>query len=135
MISRTREISVSTTNFYPTLVSKQIGVSTRPSSGTIQYYIGESGIGYIGNAFISAGQTSGVTGVVRVSLLTQPQGYSPGEYILTTQQPPSGTTATVAMVIPANNGNPYVYVQAAGSGYTSIPTITAPDPNHFKVAM
>ena len=128
--SRTREISVSTTNFYPTLVSKQIGVSTRPSSGTIQYYIGESGVGYIGNALISVGQTSGVTSVVSVSLLTQPQGYSPGEYILTTQQPPSGTTATVAMVIPpANAGNPYVYVQSPGSGYTSIPTITAPSPN------
>jgi hypothetical protein len=126
--SRSREISVSTTNFYPTLVSKQLGVATRPSSGTIQYYIGDGGFGYFGGGLVSVGQTSGVTGVVSVSLLTQPKGYSPGEYILTTQQPPSGTTATVAMVIP-NYGNPYVYVQNAGSGYTSIPTITAPSPN------
>ena len=126
--SRSREISVSTRNFFPTLVSKQLGVATRPSSGTIQYYIADGGFGYIGNAFISAGQTSGVTSVVSVSLLTQPKGYSPGEYILTTQQPPSGTTATVAMVI-QTYGNPYVYVQNAGSGYTSIPTITAPSPN------
>lgn len=127
--SRNREISVSTRNFLPTLVSKQLGVATRPSSGTIQYYIADGGFGYIGNAFISAGQTSGVTSVVSVSLLTQPKGYSPGEYILTTQEPPSGTTATVVMVIPTSNGNPYVYVQNAGSGYTSIPTITAPEPN------
>ena len=127
--SRSREISVSTRGFFPTLVSRQLGVATRPASGTIQYYIADGGFGYTGNAFISAGQTSGVTSVVSVSLLTKPQGYSPGEYILTTQEPPSGTTATVAMVIPANNGNPYVYVKNAGSGYTSIPTITAPDPN------
>jgi len=130
--SRNRTISVSTANFYPTLVSKQIGVATRPSSGAIQYYVADGGFGYIGQQLsdiISIGQTSGVTSVVSVSLLTQPQGYSPGEYILTTQQPPSGTTATVAMVIPSLNGNPYVYVQNAGSGYTSIPTITAPEPN------
>jgi len=128
--SRNRTISVSTGNFFPTLVSRQMGVSTRPSSGTIQYYIGDGGLGYIRTSSIEVGQTSGVTSVVSVSLLTQPQGYSPGEYILTTQQPPSGTTATVAMVIPpANLGNPYVYVQSPGSGYTSIPTITAPSPN------
>jgi len=127
--SRTREISVSTRNFLPTLVSKQLGVATRPSSGTIQYYIADGGFGYAGNVFISAGQTSGVTSVVSVSLLTKPQGYSPGEYILTTQEPPSGTTAIVAMVIPSNKSNPYVYVKNAGSGYTSIPTITAPLPN------
>jgi hypothetical protein len=131
--SRNRTISVSTANFYPTLVSKQIGVATRPSSGAIQYYVADGGFGYIGQKLfdiISVGQTSGVTSVVSVSLLTQPQGYSQGEYILTTQQPPSGTTATVAMVIPpANAGNPYVYVLNSGSGYTSIPTITAPEPN------
>ena len=127
--SRVREISVFTRGFLPTLVSRQLGVATRPSSGTIQYYIADGGFGYTENVFISAGQTSGVTSVVSVSLLTQPQGYSPGEYILTTQEPPSGTTATVAMVIPSNNSNPYVYVKNAGSGYTSIPTITAPEPN------
>jgi hypothetical protein len=128
--SRTREISVLTRGFIPTLISREMGVATRPSNGVIQYYIGDGGVGYIGNAFVTVGQTSGVTSVVSVSFLTQPKGYSPGEYILTTQQPPSGTTATVAMVIPpANAGNPYVYVQSPGSGYTSIPTITAPDPN------
>ena len=127
--SRDRSISASTGNFVPTLVSRQFGVSTRPSSGSIQYYIGDGGFGYVRGSTVIAGQTSGVTSVVSVSFLTQPKGYSPGEYILTTQQPPSGTTATVAMVIPASNGNPYVYVQNAGSGYTSIPTITAPLPN------
>ena len=127
--SRDRTISVGTGNFFPTLVSKQMGVSTRPSSGAIQYYIGDGGVGYLGVSTVQVGQTSGVTSVVSVSLLTQPKGYSPGEYILTTQQPPSGTTATIAMVIPDFNGNPYVYVQNAGSGYTSIPTITAPSPN------
>ena len=127
--SRDRTISVSTNNFFPTLVSKQFEVSTRPSSGAIQYYIGDGGFGYRGTSNVQVGQTSSVTSVVSVSLLTQPKGYSPGEYILTTQEPPSGTTATVAMVIPANNSNPYVYVKNAGSGYTSIPTITAPAPN------
>jgi len=126
--SRDRTISVGTANFLPTLVSKQMGVSTRPSSGAIQYYIGDGGVGYVGASSVQVGQTSGVTSVVNVSFLTKPQGYSPGEYILTTQQPPSGTTATIAMVI-GNNGNPSVYVQNAGSGYTSIPTITAPSPN------
>ena len=127
--SRDRSISAGTGNFVPTLVSRQFGVSTRPSSGSIQYYIGDGGFGYVRGSTVIAGQTSGVTSVVSVSFLTQPKGYSPGEYILTTQQPPSGTTATVAMVIPASNGNPYVYVQNSGSGYTSIPTITAPSPN------
>jgi hypothetical protein len=127
--SRTREFVVSTSNFYSTLVSRQIGVSTRPSSGIIQYYIGDGGFGYIGNCAVQATQNTGTTGVLNVSFLTQPKGYSPGEYVLTTQQPPSGTTATVVMVIPPSNGNPYVYAQNAGSGYTSIPTITAPEPN------
>ena len=127
--SRTREISVSTSNFYSTLVSRQIGVSTRPSSGIIQYYIGDGGFGYIGNCAVQANQNTGTTGVVNVSFLTQPQGYTPGDYVLTVQQPPSGTTATVVMNIPPGLGNPLVYVQNAGSGYTSIPTITAPTPN------
>lgn len=127
--SRDRTISVSTNNFFPTLVSKQFEVSTRPSSGAIQYYIGDGGFGYRGTSNVQVGQTSGVTSVVSVSLLTQPKGYSPGEYILTTQEPPSGTTAIVIMNIPNSNGNPFVYVKNAGSGYTSIPTITAPAPN------
>lgn len=130
--SRDRTISISTRDFFPTLVSKEIGVATRPSSGAIQYYVADGGFGYIGKSLvdlITVGPTSGVTGVINVSFLTNPQGYSPGEYILTTQGPPSGTTAVVMMRIPEDNSNPFVYIRNSGSGYTSIPTITAPAPN------
>ena len=111
--------------------SKDATISTAPGSYATEYFLDFGGIGYTGQTVdigFKAVSTLGHIKSVRLSSI--PKNYTDGVFPCEVQQPPTGTKATVMLVV--SNGAAEAVVLNGGFGYTSIPTITAPNPNFIS---
>jgi len=108
--------------------SKDATISTAPGGYATEYFLDFGGIGYTGqNVNIGFKAVSTLGHIKSVSLSNVPKNYTDGSFSCEVQQPPTGTRATVNLVV--SNGVAEAVVLNGGFGYTSIPTITAPNPN------
>jgi hypothetical protein len=112
-----------------TILSQTATVTTSFSGKSINIIIQNGGFGYIigkPTSLIYA-QTTVSGGVVSASISNIPQNYLDGEYSCSVASSPSGNTARVNLIVSGKNITPYIV--DSGFGYTTAPTITAPEPN------
>ncbi len=112
-----------------TILSQTATVTTSFSGKSINIIIQNGGFGYIVGKQTSLiyAQTTVSGGVVSASISNIPQNYLDGEYSCSVASSPSGNTARVNLIVSGKNITPYIV--DSGFGYTTAPTITAPEPN------
>ena len=112
-----------------TILSQTATVTTSFSAKSINIIIQNGGFGYIVGKPTSLiyAQTTVSGGVVSASISNIPQNYLDGEYSCSVASSPSGNTARVNLLVSGKNITPYIV--DSGFGYTTAPTISAPEPN------
>jgi len=118
--------------FIDTAFSKSASIATRPGPASIQYLLGNGGVGYSKSTNIGF-QSVQTLGLVRsASLSNVPASYSDGTYNCSVQAPASGTAAQINLIVSGGGTKSQVVVVNGGSGYTSAPIVTAPAPNFIS---
>jgi hypothetical protein len=128
--SKSSERTISLPTLLQTVISTTASVVTSFNNNSFSYKIQSGGFGYIpqDTRLIASGGTV-TNGIVSVALTNTPKGYGGGEYNCQISAPPSGTTASVRLIVGSNidqGSNFSVVIVNPGSGFTSAPLITGP---------
>ena len=115
--------------FINSFLSREATVGSRPGATGVQYYVADGGFGYIDGGRAVVVQYSSATGssVTTARVTNTPQAYSDGQYDCYVQPPSVGTAASIGLFV--QGGFSRVVILDSGSGYTSVPIVTAPSPN------
>ena len=117
-----------TEGFIDTDFSKDATISTAPGGFSTEYFLDSGGVGFFGQKVDVGFKSSTTASILKsVALGNIPKNYLDGNYRCEVQPPPSGTVASVSLVV--RDGIGEAVVLRGGFGYTSVPVITAPAPN------
>ena len=115
-------------------------ITSGSSNGKISFRLSNQGLGFFNDIQVNLPETPISGGIVKVSIDRVEGGYKKlnqylsGIYSCEVGGPPAGgTTAQIILdsrlQVGDTTSDNFVLVTCAGSGYTSAPTITAPEPN------
>lgn len=114
--------------FIDTDFSKDATISTAPGGFSTEYFLDSGGVGFFGQKVDVGFKSSTTASILKSAALGNiPKNYLDGNYRCEVQPPPSGTVASVSLVV--RDGIGEAVVLRGGFGYTSVPVITAPAPN------
>jgi len=114
--------------FIDTDFSKDATISTAPGGFSTEYFLDSGGVGFFGQKVDIGFKSSTTASILKsVALSNIPKNYLDGNYKCEVQPPPTGTVASVSLVV--RDGIGEAVVLRGGFGYTSVPVITAPAPN------
>ena len=114
--------------FIDTDFSKDATISTAPGGFSTEYFLDSGGVGFFGQKVDIGFKSSTTASILKSVVLNNiPKNYLDGNYRCEVQPPPTGTVASVSLVV--RDGIGEAVVLRGGFGYTSAPVITAPAPN------
>lgn len=127
-----RNISITTSlqgNYLSTKFSVFPTVASRTGQNGVEFFVKSGGNGFIGDGTLSVSSATILGGVVSAAVVgTAPAGYLNDSYTCSVQSPPSGGSAAIINLV-VEQGKARAVVLNSGSGFTSVPIVTAPSPN------